>query len=156
LFNLGEWEQAIVALRRTRPAGTEGNAYPLVDYLVGLASSRLGRNDEAVSSLRAYLTWAYAQEMLTRIEVDAHLKLAEVLDRKGRRYDALQERQKGERLRQGIEAYGRSQQAGAAASGGAPGESPPPPSPASPPAPAPAAEAPPQPSSPGLSAPDGR
>ena len=115
LFNLGRYDQAIVALRRARSLGAGSGAYPLADYLVGLAAARLHRDDEAVTALRAYLTWAYAQQILTRVEVDAHLKLAEVLDRKGKRFDALQERQKSDRLLQRIEAYGRMQQSPAAA-----------------------------------------
>jgi len=130
LFNLGRYDQAIVALRRARSLGAGSGAYPLVDYLVGLAAARLKRDDEAVTSLRDYLTWAYGQQVLTRVEVDAHLKLAEVLDRKGKRFDAMQERQKGERLVQRIEAYGRMQQPAAAApdpaSGPEPAASPPP------------------------------
>jgi len=110
LFNLGRYDTAIDTLRQARSLASGDGAYPLVDYLVGLAAARLKRDDEAVTALRAYLTWAYAQQVLTRVEVDAHLKLAEVLERKGKRFDALQERQKGERLLQRIEAYGRAQQ----------------------------------------------
>jgi spermidine synthase/Tfp pilus assembly protein PilF len=152
LFNLGRYDQAIDALRQARSLGAGSGAYPLIDYLVGLAAARLKRDDEAVTALRAYLTWAYGQQVLTRVEVDAHLKLAEVLDRKGKRFDALQERQKGERLLQRIEAYGRMQPSAAAAPGAAP-------APAPTPAPAaPTSEAPPesQPSPPGAPAADGR
>jgi spermidine synthase len=143
LFNLGRYDQAIAALRRARPDGTGGGAYPLVDYLVGLAAARLGRDDEAVTALRAYLTWAYGQQVLTRVEVDAHLKLAEVLERKGKRFDALQERQKGERLLQRIDAYGRMQQSSTAAPGDIQA-----PAPAAPPSPAPPAPAAPAPGAP--------
>jgi spermidine synthase/Tfp pilus assembly protein PilF len=111
LFNLGRFSEAIDMLRKARPR----NAYPLTDYLVGLAADRLKRDDDAIAALKDYLTWAYTQQILTRVEVDAHLKLAGVFDRKGRRFDALQERQKADRLREKIEAWGRMQEAARAA-----------------------------------------
>ncbi len=105
LYFLGRHDRAIRELTMARDLGGQALQYPLVDYLVGVASLRLGRHEKAASSLKAYLEWAYAQTTLTRLEVDAHLKLAEVYDAQERRLDALRERQKGEDLRVRIQAH---------------------------------------------------
>jgi tetratricopeptide (TPR) repeat protein len=107
-FNLGRYDRAITELQKARDLGGGSNeSYPLVDYFVGLAASRLKRDDLASRSLQDYLKWAYAQSVLTRVEVDAHLKLADVYDRQGKRFEGLQERRKASSLRQRIEAYAR-------------------------------------------------
>ena len=49
--------------------------------------------------------------MLTRLEVDAHLKLAEVYDKMGKRFDGHKERQKGEELLRRIQSFEQKQQA---------------------------------------------
>lgn len=111
LVYLARHEQAISELRKARELAGGGQAYPLVDYLVGLSAARLGRNAEAAQALEDYLKWAYDHSsILTRVEVDAHLKLADVFDRQGKRFDALRQRQKADQLRGRIEAYARSQQ----------------------------------------------
>ena len=118
LVYLGRHEQAIAELRKARELAGGGQAYPLVDYLVGLSAEKLGRHSEAAQALQDYLKWAYEHSsILTRVEVDAHLKLADVFDRQGKRFDALRQRQKADQLKGRIEAYARSQQA---ASGSAP------------------------------------
>jgi len=110
LFHVGKYGEAIASLRKARELVKSGEPYPLVDYLVGLSAARLGRDAEAAQALQDYLKWAYEQSILTRVEVDAHLKLAEVLDHQGKRFDALRQRQKADQLRGKIEAYGRMQQ----------------------------------------------
>jgi spermidine synthase len=110
LFYLGRYRDAIAALQRARTAGGERNHYPLVDYLVGVSYEKLGETGPAADALKTYLKWAYEQSILTRLEVDAHLKLADVYDKQGKRFDAHTERQKGEELRRKIEAYAKSQQ----------------------------------------------
>jgi tetratricopeptide (TPR) repeat protein len=127
-FHLGRYEEAIAELRKARELTGSPRTYPLVDYLAGLSAARLGRYAEAARALEDYLKWAYEQSILTRVEVDAHIKLAEVLDHQGKRFDALRQRQKADQLRGRIEAYGRMQQEGAPAGlppGQAPGEPPP-------------------------------
>ncbi|HYV86680.1 MAG TPA: CDC27 family protein [Patescibacteria group bacterium] len=113
LVQLGKYSQAIEVLRRAREVGAAHESYPLVDYLVGLSDLKLHKNAEAVQSLKDYLDWAYQQSTLTRVEVDAHLKLAEALEGTGKRFDALKERRKAEELKQRIEAYARSQEGAA-------------------------------------------
>jgi len=49
--------------------------------------------------------------MLTRLEVDAHLKLADAYDKLGKRYDGHKERQKGQDLLRRIQSYEQKQQA---------------------------------------------
>jgi spermidine synthase len=105
LFFLGKDELAIRELLFARESASGSARYPLVDYLVGVASMRLGKDEAAVESLGTYLEWAYQQSALTRLEVDAHLKLAEVYDNQGKRLEALRERQKGEELRRRIQAH---------------------------------------------------
>jgi tetratricopeptide (TPR) repeat protein len=150
LVQLGRYAQAIDVLRRAREVGAGHESYPLVDYLVGLSDLRLHRNEDAVRSLKDYLDWAYQQSMLTRVEVDAHLKLADALEATGKRFEALQQRRKAEELKQRIDAYGRTQEAAAAQSGSVPTAGPAP-TPAPGAAPAPGAT--PGPSSPVPSAP---
>ena len=107
-FNLGRYDRAITELQKARTLGGDSHdAYPLVDYFVGLAALRLKRDDLASRSLQDYLKWAYTQAVLTRVEVDAHLKLADVYDRQGKRFEGLQERRKASALRTRIEAYAR-------------------------------------------------
>ena len=120
LVQLGRYAQAIDVLRRAREVGAGHESYPLVDYLVGLSDLRLKRNDDAVRSLKDYLDWAYQQATLTRVEVDAHLKLADALEASGKRFEALQQRRKAEDLKQRIESYARTQEAAAAQGGPAP------------------------------------
>jgi tetratricopeptide (TPR) repeat protein len=138
LYQIGKYREAIAELREAR-AVARGENFPLVDYFVGLCQAHLKQDQEAETSLRDYLKWAYTQTMLTRIEVDAHLKLAEVLDRKGRRLEAFKERQKGERLEERLVAAGQpaagapgagaSSAAPPAAGAPRPGGAPPPPAP---------------------------
>jgi tetratricopeptide (TPR) repeat protein len=166
LFHLGRFGPAISELRKARELAGSTSVYPLADYLLGVSAARLGRNDEAAKALEDYLKWAYAQTVLTRVEVDAHLKLADVLDRQGKRFDALRQRQKADQLRGKIEAYGRLQQEAAAPEAGsvtapeAPSSVPPAAgSPSEPPEPPPAPTAPPGSPAPGGQAPsssDGR
>jgi tetratricopeptide (TPR) repeat protein len=112
LVYLARHEQAIAELRKARELAGGGQAYPLVDYLVGLSAAKLGRNAESAQALQDYLKWAYEHSsILTRVEVDAHLRLADVYERQGKRFDALRQRQKADQLRGRIEAYARSQQA---------------------------------------------
>jgi tetratricopeptide (TPR) repeat protein len=103
LFALGRNREAIVELREVERLAGAREQYPLVKYLVGLASHKLKREAEAAESLKAYLDWAYTQP-LTAVEVDAHMKLAEVYDALDRRLDAHKERQKGEDLRRRLAA----------------------------------------------------
>jgi len=114
--------------------GAGHESYPLVDYLVGLSDLRLHRNEDAIRSFKDYLDWAYQQATLTRVEVDAHLKLADALDASGKRFEALQQRRKAEELRQRIDAYAKTQESAAARTGPAPatGAGPGPASPAPP------------------------
>ena len=138
LFSLGKNKEAIVELREVeRLAGTR-EQYPLVRYLVGLASHKLKRETEAAAALQAYLEWAYTQA-LTAVEVDAHMKLAEVYDALDRRLDAHKERQKGDDLRRRLAAAAAQAAAQApprdTAAPAAPGAAPAPtPVPGSPPA----------------------
>jgi tetratricopeptide (TPR) repeat protein len=125
LFYLGRHREAINELRAARQRSDQIDSYPLADYLIGVAAHRLGREAEAAESLKTYLKWAYGQNALTRLEVDAHLKLAEVYDKQGKRFDAHKERQKGEELRQKILAFSAAQQrssgpSATAADGGVP------------------------------------
>jgi spermidine synthase/tetratricopeptide (TPR) repeat protein len=127
LYQIGKYPEAITELQQARTLARGSEAYPLVDYLVGLSQARLKRDKEAETSLRDYLKWAYKQTTLTRVEVDAHLRLAEVLDRKGLRLEAFKERQKADRLKERLVAAGQPQ---AGASQGTPadqaGQAPPP------------------------------
>ncbi len=138
LFYLGRYAEAIAELRKAREIAGGRGGYPVVDYLVGVAQQKLHRDKEAKDSLEAYLKWAYGQKILTLVEVDAHLKLADALEGVGKRYVALQERQKGEELRRRIDAYMQQQRSSSAA-----------------PAPSPDAAAPPAPPSPAPPRPDG-
>jgi tetratricopeptide (TPR) repeat protein len=121
LVQLGRYAQAIDVLHRAREVGAGHESYPLVDYLVGISDLRLKRNDDAVRSLKDYLDWAYQQATLTRVEVDAHLKLADALEASGKRFEALQQRRKAEELKQRIDAYARTQEAAEAQGGPVPG-----------------------------------
>jgi spermidine synthase/tetratricopeptide (TPR) repeat protein len=117
LYQVGRYEPAIAELQKARTLASGRETYPLVDYFVGLSAARLKRDPEAEKALKDYLKWAYSQDTLTRVEVDAHLKLAEVLERRGSRLEGFQERQKATRLQERIQAYAAGQ-AGAAAGGG--------------------------------------
>ena len=100
LFYLGNNKEAVAELKEARRINVETekrDGYPLVDYLVGVVAHRLKDDKEAASSLETYLKWAYTQP-LTRVEVDAHLKLAEAYDGIGKRFEAHKQRQKGEEL----------------------------------------------------------
>ncbi|HYV18715.1 MAG TPA: tetratricopeptide repeat protein [Verrucomicrobiae bacterium] len=105
LYQVGRYEPAITELQQARSISVGRESYPLVDYFVGLSAARLKRDSEAEKSLKDYLKWAYTQDTLTRVEVDAHLKLAEVLERRGSRLEGFQERQKATRLSERIQAY---------------------------------------------------
>ncbi|HUD73129.1 MAG TPA: tetratricopeptide repeat protein, partial [Dongiaceae bacterium] len=141
LYNLGKYERAIEELERATSGEGGREQYPLAGYFIGLSEWQLKHDDQAITALKDYLVWAYKQSVITRVEVDAHFKLAEVYDHKGKRFDALQERQKAERLRRRIEAYAAqhpSPQAGAEAgipAGPADGAAAPPPDGTSVPAP---------------------
>jgi tetratricopeptide (TPR) repeat protein len=111
LYFLGRFKEALAALQRARELGAGRETYPLIDYLDGLCQMRLGQNDEAIQSLQTYLKWAYEQTTLTRVEVDAHLKLADLLDHKGKRFEAMKEKQKADDLRARIDAWARQQEA---------------------------------------------
>jgi tetratricopeptide (TPR) repeat protein len=100
LFYLGKNKEAIAALKDSRKINLEKekrDGYPLVDYLVGVAAHKLKNDKEAAAALETYLEWAYTQP-LTRVEVDAHLKLAEAYDVLGKRFEAHKQREKGEEL----------------------------------------------------------
>jgi spermidine synthase len=105
LYLLERYREAIEELSKVRSLAGAGNQYPVVDYIVGVSLHRLGKDQEAADRLQTYLKWAYGQSMLTRLEVDAHLKLAEVYDKLGHRFQAHQEKQKGEDLLQRIKDY---------------------------------------------------
>ncbi|MEE9472201.1 MAG: tetratricopeptide repeat protein, partial [Gemmatimonadota bacterium] len=109
LYFLGKYDDAIRDLLRARELAGNRTRYPLVDYLVGVGSLRLERYEQAGESLQTYLDWAYKQTALTRLEVDAHLKLAEALENQGKRLEALRQRQKAESLRQQIQSYASRQ-----------------------------------------------
>jgi tetratricopeptide (TPR) repeat protein len=117
LYQVGRYEPAITELQKARSISAGRESYPLVDYFVGLSASRLKRDPEAEKALKEYLKWAYTQDTLTRVEVDAHLKLAEVLERRGSRLEGFQERQKATRLQERIQAYA-SAHSGPAVGGG--------------------------------------
>ena len=111
LFYLGRNREAIDELKEARRIAVDKekrDGYPLVDYLVGISSHKLKKDKEAADSLETYLKWAYTQP-LTRVEVDAHLKLAEAYEGIGKRFEALKEKQKGEDLLRRIQ--GQSRQA---------------------------------------------
>lgn len=110
LFHLGRYREAIAELQAARRLAGEQESYSLIPYLVGVASHKLGRAEEARESLEAYLKWAYTQP-LTRVEVDAHQKLAEVYDGMGMRFQAHRERQKADDLLQRLGAAAGQQQA---------------------------------------------
>ena len=100
LYYLGKNKEAIAELKEARRINLEKekrDGYPLVDYLVGVASHKLKNDKEAATALETYLKWAYTQP-LTRVELDAHMKLAEAYDSIGKRFEAHQQRQKGEEL----------------------------------------------------------
>jgi spermidine synthase len=100
LYYLGKNDAAIGELKEARRIAVDkekGDGYPLVDYLVGIAAHRMKKDKQAADSLETYLKWAYTQP-LTRVEVDAHLKLAEAYEGIGKRFEALKERQKGDDL----------------------------------------------------------
>src|SRR2546426_7091986 len=93
LYYLGRHPEAIAELKEARRINLERekkDGYPLVDYLVGVSSHKLKKDKEAAESLETYLKWAYTQP-LTRLEVDAHLKLADAYDSLGRRFQAHKE-----------------------------------------------------------------
>src|SRR5256712_7395511 len=100
LFYIGKSKESIAELKEARRINLEKekrDGYPLVDYLVGVAAHRLKNDKEASEALETYLKWAYTQP-LTRVEVDAHMKLAEAYDTLGKRFEAHKQRQKGEEL----------------------------------------------------------
>ncbi len=123
LYYLGRHPQAIDELKEARRIAREKEKrddYPLVDYLIGVSSHKIKKDKEAAESLETYLKWAYTQP-LTRLEVDAHIKLAEAYDNLGKRFQAHKERQKGEDLLRRLQ--GQSFEPAPPPTGGA-GESP--------------------------------
>ncbi|HET8946609.1 MAG TPA: tetratricopeptide repeat protein, partial [Candidatus Polarisedimenticolia bacterium] len=117
LYQVGRYEPAIAELQKARSLAAGRETYPLVDYFVGLSAARLKHDTDAEKALKEYLKWAYTQDTLTRVEVDAHLKLAEVLERRGSRLEGFQERQKATRLQERIQAYASAHSGQAAGSG---------------------------------------
>lgn len=95
LFYLERYEEALQTLQRARATAGSPHRYPLIDYLAGVSALRLKRADEAERDLKAYLEWAYAQQNLTVLEVEAHSRLAEVYDLQGEPVKARGEREKG-------------------------------------------------------------
>ncbi len=129
LYFLERYRDAIAELQKARMVAGDREDYPLVDYLVGVSSHRLGQEGEAAASLEAYLKWAYKQSTLTRLEVDAHLKLSEIYDKQGKRLKAHQEKQKGEDLLRRIQEYAERTAAHAGPSASKPAGPPAPPRP---------------------------
>ncbi len=128
LFYLGRYQEAIAELKEARRLGGEREAYPLVGYLAGVSYSRLGSNAAAAGELEDYLKWAYRQQELTGLEVDAHLQLAEIYDKQGKRFEAHKERQKANDLSSRLQDYARQQASASAATAmPAEGAGPPPP-----------------------------
>jgi len=129
LFYLGKNREAIAELKEARRISLDRenrDGYPLVDYLIGVASHRLKSEKEASQSLETYLKWAYSQP-LTRVEVDAHLKLSEAYESLGKRFEAQKQRLKAEDLLRRIQTQSQEM----VASEGGPGIGEPrPPSPA--------------------------
>ena len=120
LFYIGKTKESIAELKEARRINLEKekrDGYPLVDYLVGVAAHRLKNDKEASEALETYLKWAYTQP-LTRVEVDAHMKLAEAYDTLGKRFEAHKQRQKGEELLRRIQGQAAE---GEPAGGAAPG-----------------------------------
>jgi spermidine synthase len=122
LFYLGRHREAIPELKEARRLGGERESYPLVDYLTGVSHYKLGANAAGAGELQAYLKWAYTQQELTRLEVDAHLKLAEIYDRQEKRFEAHQERQKANDLALRLQEYAQQQAASHAGAAGRPEE----------------------------------
>jgi tetratricopeptide (TPR) repeat protein len=104
LYYMGRYREATAELEAARRIARSSESYPLVDYLVGISEQKLGRPKEAAVSLESYLKWAYTQDTLTRLEVDAHYKLADVYQQQGKRFEAMRERRKGEELLRRIQA----------------------------------------------------
>jgi len=113
LYLLERYKEAIEELTRLRSIPNAAKDYPVTDYMIGVASHRLGQEALAASSLEAYLKWAYGQSTLTRLEVDAHLKLSEVYEKQGKPLLALKEKQKGDSLLRNIQDYARKAGEGA-------------------------------------------
>lgn len=115
LYYMGRYREVAAELEAARRMARSSESYPLVDYLVGASEQKLGRMKEAAASLESYLKWAYTQDTLTRLEVDAHYKLAEVYQQQGKRFEALRERRKGEELLRRIQTQAERQGAPAGA-----------------------------------------
>ncbi|MBI4168925.1 MAG: tetratricopeptide repeat protein, partial [Acidobacteria bacterium] len=124
LFHLERYREAVAELQAALRLAGEKESYPLIPYLVGVASHKLKREAEARQSLEAYLKWAYTQP-LTRIEVDAHQKLAEVYDGMGMRFQAHRERQKADDLLRRFSAAAAQQPGAAPPAPGPPAMAPP-------------------------------
>jgi spermidine synthase len=107
LYLLERYKEAIEELTRLRSNPDAAKDYPVTDYMIGVSAHRLGQEALAASSLEAYLKWAYGQSTLTRLEVDAHLKLSEVYQKQGKPLLALKEKQKGDSLLRNIQDYAR-------------------------------------------------
>jgi spermidine synthase len=112
LYLLERYKDAIEELNKVRSTPNGAKDYPIAQYMIGVSWHRLGQEADAASWLEAYLKWAYGQSSLTRLEVDAHLKLSEVYQKQGKPLLALKEKQKGDALLRNIEDYARK--AGAA------------------------------------------
>ncbi len=113
LYVLERYRDAVEEFRQVRAMPTGLSQFPVIDYLEGMARLKLGESAAAASDLEAYLKWANKQTSLTRLEVDAHLKLAEMYDKLGKRFQAQQERQKGNDLLRKIQAYAQRRSAAA-------------------------------------------
>jgi anaphase-promoting complex subunit 3 len=126
LYLLGRYREAIAELEKVRdlPGGGK-DQYPLIDYILGASDLEVGQVKEASTALEAYIKWATTQPLLTPLDVDAHLKLAQAYERLGKRFQAHQEREKGDALLKKIQASiqrsgGRPSPAGASLPAGAP------------------------------------
>jgi len=113
LYVLEKYRDAIAEFGKLRAMPTGLTQFPVIDYLEGTARLKLGDLPVAAAQLEAYLKWAYKQNALTRLEVDAHLKLADLYDTQGKRFQAQQERQKGNDLLRRIQEYAQRQSAAA-------------------------------------------
>lgn len=106
LYMLDRYSEAIAELKKVGALKGGKDLYPVIDYIIGASELQMGQDKDAAASLETYLKWAYTQSILTRLEVDAHLKLAQAYERQGKRFQAQQQRQKGDELLKRIQAAG--------------------------------------------------
>ncbi|HKN47362.1 MAG TPA: tetratricopeptide repeat protein, partial [Candidatus Polarisedimenticolia bacterium] len=107
LYLLGRYKEAIPELQKARDLPGGKDQYPVIDYILGASELQVGQVKDASAALEAYLKWATTQPVLTRLDVDAHLKLAQAYERLGKRFLAHQEREKGDKLLKKIQASGQ-------------------------------------------------